>query len=147
MDMLLDNSINLMWSFFAVQSAMNGIARELVFAGVDTVVHERLGPPTTIGGVASAVAGHAPAPVSPPESSNGLVNAATSLNALSTIPTEALASALASEPHPVVEVEDPSEWSVDDASMDERDTSDGEAAEHDGKDTHLRLSPYSQPQP
>ena len=23
----------------------------------------------------------------------------------------------------------------------------GEAAEHDGKDTHLRLSPYSQPQP
>ena len=45
LDTLLDNSVNLMWSFFAVQSAMNGIARELVFAGVDTVVHERLGPP------------------------------------------------------------------------------------------------------
>ena len=60
-DMLLDNSINLVWSFFAVQTAMNGIARELVFAGVDTVVHERLGPPTAIGGVAcSAVAGHTP---------------------------------------------------------------------------------------
>ena len=109
MDMLLDNSVNLMWSFFAVQSAMNGIARELVFAGVDTVVHERLGPPTASGGVASAVAGHTPAPVSPPELSNGLVNAATSLNAFSSIPTEAPASVLASEPHPVVEMEDPGE--------------------------------------